>query len=87
MTVSDAEILAAIPDLGQVGIFAEPAGATAMAGLKKALAEGIVKPDDPVVVMNTGSGLKDVRAAMQAVHEAPVIEPSMDALKKHLSSH
>lgn len=87
VTVSDAEILAAIPDLGQVGIFAEPAGATAMAGLKKALAEGIVKPDDPVVVMNTGSGLKDVRAAMQAVHEAPVIEPSMDALKKHLSSH
>lgn len=85
ITVSDAEILAAIPDLGRVGIFAEPAGATALAGLKKALAQGIVKPDDPVVVMNTGSGLKDVRAAMQAVHAAPVIEPSMVALKKHLA--
>ncbi|GAP14189.1 L-threonine synthase [Longilinea arvoryzae] len=85
ITVSDAEILTAIADLGQVGIFAEPAGATAMAGLKKALVDGVVKPDDPVLVMNTGSGLKDVRAAMQAVHAAPVIEPSMEALKKHLA--
>ena len=86
VTVKDAEILAAIADLGRVGIFAEPAGSTALAGLKKALAQGIVKSDDPVVVMNTGSGLKDVRAAMQAVREAPVIEPSMSALKKHLES-
>jgi len=86
VTVKDAEILAAIADLGRVGIFAEPAGSTALAGLKKALAQGIVKPDDPVVVMNTGSGLKDVRAAMQAVREAPVIEPSMSALKKHLEN-
>ena len=86
VTVKDAEILAAIADLGRVGIFAEPAGSTALAGLKKALAQGIVKSDDPVVVMNTGSGLKDVRAAMQAVREAPVIEPSMNALKKHLEN-
>ena len=86
LTVPDAEILAAIADLGKVGIFAEPAGATALAGLKQALKTSLVKPDDPVVVINTGSGLKDVRAAMQAVHEAPVIEPSMAALKKHLDS-
>jgi len=68
LTVLDAEILAAIADLGKVGIFAEPAGATALAGLKQALKTGLVKPDDPVVVINTGSGLKDFRAAMQAVH-------------------
>jgi len=86
LTVADADILTAIADLGKVGIFAEPAGATALAGLKQALATGLVRPDDPVVVINTGSGLKDVRAAMQAVQEAPVIEPSMAALKKHLDS-
>jgi threonine synthase len=34
--------------------------------------------------LNTGSGLKDVRAAMMAVKAAPIIEPSMAALKKHL---
>ncbi|MDT8899406.1 MAG: threonine synthase [Thermanaerothrix sp.] len=85
ITVPDSEILKAIADLGRVGIFAEPAGATAYAGLKKALQQGLVTPDDPILVLNTGSGLKDIRAAMQAVKEAPVIEPSLSALKAHLS--
>ena len=80
--VSDAEILAAIAALGPNGIFAEPAGATAYAGLVKAVASGLIGEDDPVLVLNTGSGLKDVRAAMQAVPEAPVIEPSLDAVRK-----
>jgi threonine synthase len=80
--VSDAEILAAIAELGRVGIFAEPAGATAYAGLGRAIANGLIAGDDPVLVINTGSGLKDVRAAMQAVREAPVIQPSLDAVRK-----
>jgi threonine synthase len=82
--VSDDEILQAIASLGTQGIFAEPAGAAAYAGLVKAAAQGIVQPDDPVVVVNTGSGLKDVRAAMQAVKEAPVIEPTLADLKRLL---
>jgi threonine synthase len=84
LVVEDNEALKAIAELGRVGIFAEPAGATAYAGLKKALREGIIGEDDPVMVLNTGSGLKDVRAAMQAVPEAPVIEPSLKALNKFL---
>ncbi len=84
LLVSDAEILRAIADLGKLGIFAEPAGATAYAGLVKAAGAGIVNPEDPILVLNTGSGLKDVRAAMQAVHEAPVIEPTLEAVKKLL---
>jgi len=83
--VRDEEILSAIPELGQVGIFAEPAAATAYAGLVKAVAEGVVAPDDPVLVLSTGSGLKDVKAAMQAVAEAPVIEPTIEAVKKVIS--
>jgi threonine synthase len=79
--VSDADILTAISALGSMGIFAEPAGAAAYAGLVKAAGEGIVGPQDAVLVLNTGSGLKDVRAAMQAVAEAPVIEPSLEAVK------
>ncbi len=78
--VSDAQILAAIAELGRVGLFAEPAGAAAYAGLVNAVQQGLVKADDPVLVLNTGSGLKDVKAAMQAVHEAPVIEPTLTAL-------
>ncbi len=82
--VSDAEILQGIAALGTQGIFSEPAGATAYAGLVKACAEGLVQSDEAVLVLNTGSGLKDVRAAMQAVQEAPVIEPTIGAVKKVL---
>lgn len=79
--VSDAEILAGIAALGPNGIFAEPAGATAYAGLLKAAQSGLITAQDQVLVMNTGSGLKDVRAAMQAVPQAPVIEPRLEAVK------
>ncbi len=82
--VSDGEILQAIAALGPLGIFAEPAGATAYAGLARAVGQEIVKAGDPVLVLNTGSGLKDVRAAMQAVVAAPVIEPTLEAVKRIL---
>ena len=84
VNVSDDEILKAIAELGRVGIFAEPAGATAYAGLVKEAGSGGVGGEDPVLVLNTGSGLKDIRAAMLAVHEAPIIEPTLDAVKKVL---
>lgn len=82
LTVSDAEILEAIATLGKVGIFSEPAASTAYAGLVKAVREAWIHPDDPVLVLNTGSGLKDVRAAMQAVSAAPIIEPTLEAVRK-----
>jgi threonine synthase len=81
VTVSDEEILSAIAALGKQGIFAEPAGASSYAGLLKTLDLGLVRADDPILLLNTGSGLKDVKAAMQAVQEAPVIKPSLAALK------
>jgi len=86
IAVEDSEILTAISDLGKVGIFSEPAGATSLAGLKKALQDGIVGQDDPILVLNTGSGLKDVKAAMQAAGEAPVIQPALEEVKKLLGS-
>jgi threonine synthase len=85
LTVPDSDILKAIAELGIHGFFAEPAGATAWAGLKKALASSLITSDDPTLVLLTGSGLKDIKAAMQAVREAPIIEPSMSALKKYLA--
>ena len=86
LKVSDQQILDAIRDLGKVGVFAEPAGATAYAGYLDALHSGLVDEDDPVLVLNTGNGLKDVRAAMRSVPEAPVIEPGFDALVRYLDS-
>jgi threonine synthase len=84
ITVPDDEIIKAIANLGRMGIFAEPAGATAYAGLVRAVETGLVGSEDPVLVLNTGSGLKDVKAAMKAVKEAPVIEPTLKAIKKYL---
>jgi threonine synthase len=85
LTVKDEEIISAIGELGKVGVFAEPAGATAYAGMKKALKSGLISGEDRILVLNTGNGLKDVRAALMAVTEAPVIEPTLSALKKHLN--
>lgn len=86
LKVADDEILKAIAALGKVGIFSEPAGATAYAGLLAALRQGLVKPQDAVLVMNTGNGLKDIQAAMRSVPQAPVIEPTLSALEKYLQA-
>lgn len=84
VNVSDDEIRKAIADLGTVGVFAEPAGAAAYAGLVKGSSAGVVRSEDPILVLNTGSGLKDIRAAMSAVPSAPIIEPTLEAVKKLL---
>jgi threonine synthase len=85
LTVSDDEILQAIAALGKrEAVFSEPAGATSYAGLVKAADSGLVDPDARVVVVITGSGLKDVRAAMRAVSAAVVIPPELDSLRKAL---
>jgi threonine synthase len=84
--VEDDAILAAIPALAQgCGVFAEPAAAAAYAGLVQAIEQGIVSAGDRVVVLATGSGLKDVASAMKAVKERPVVvEPTLEAVRQAL---
>ena len=51
----------------------------------RAVEEGLIAPDDRVVVLSTGSGLKDVASAMQAVEEQPiVVEPTLKDVKRAL---
>ena len=85
--VSDDEILEAIPALARgAGVFAEPAGAAAYAGLIKAAADGLVNSDDRIVVLNTGNGLKDIKSAMKSVEMAGTtanrVAPNLDDLKR-----
>ncbi|MFN8399257.1 MAG: pyridoxal-phosphate dependent enzyme [Anaerolineales bacterium] len=47
ITVKDEDIIKSIVELGKMGIFAEPAGATAYAGLVEATRQGVVGSDDP----------------------------------------
>jgi len=84
--LEDEEILAAIPELARgAGVFAEPAGAAAYAGLVKAVDQGLVSKHENIVVLNTGNGLKDVAGAMQAVALAGTepfhIAPDFEALE------
>lgn len=85
--VEDQAILSAIPDLARrTGVFAEPAGAAAYAGLVNALEQNRVSKDEAVVVLNTGNGLKDIAGAMQAVDLVGTtpyrVAPDLEALKQ-----
>ena len=60
IAVSDDEIVSTIVLLGKLtGVFAEPAGAAGLAGLRKAVDRGIIGEDQTVACLVTGSGLKD----------------------------
>jgi len=85
--LSDDDILTAIPDLARAtGVFAEPAGAAAYAGLVNAVNRRLVSGDEEIVVLNTGNGLKDVAGAMQAVDLVDTkpfrIQPDFAALEQ-----
>lgn len=48
----------------ECGVFGEPAGVTATAGLKKLCESGIIEKDATVVSIVTGNGLKDIESAI-----------------------
>jgi threonine synthase len=65
LAVEDTAILDAIRDLGvQAGVFAEPSGAAGLAGVRTALAQGLIDADSVIAVLVTGHGLKDPLAAI-----------------------
>jgi threonine synthase len=83
IAVSDEEILDAMRMLARrAAVFAEPAGATAYAGLARLARKGRVDPSERVVVLVTGNGLKDVKSAIRATGEPYLIDPTMDDLKR-----
>ena len=90
LRVTDDAILDAIPVMARgSGVFAEPAGAAAYAGLVAAADQGLVGSGDRVVVLSTGNGLKDIASAMKAVTAAGTVPmhilPTLDALKDALN--
>ena len=79
--VSDAEILAAIPELAQAtGVFAEPAASATYAALKPALKSGRIQPHERVLLLITGNGMKDVNSALQSV-KSLIPEPTAPNLE------
>jgi threonine synthase len=81
--VSDQRILEAMRFLAQnTGVFAEPAGATSMAGIMKLRETGLLSEKEKVVSIVTGSGLKDIRSAVMAAGKARRVDPCLSALKE-----
>jgi threonine synthase len=63
IAVSDEELLDGSLEIANTtGIFAAPEGGACLAGLKKLLANGFLKPDERIVLYNTGTGLKYLEA-------------------------
>ena len=88
VVVSDEEIVKAMKLLASLeGVFAEPSGAAGVAGLIRALEDGLVDRDEVVVVLVTGHGLKDVDVVIKITREPPVVSPSEEELIKALREH
>ena len=63
IAVTDKELIDATKVIGAAeGIFCAPEGAACLPALKKLMADGSVKPDERVVLFNTGSGVKYVES-------------------------
>ncbi len=85
VAVEDEAILQAIGVVARSsGIFTEPAGAAAFAGLFQLAERGEIRPDERVVVVNTGNGLKDIRAAARVAGEPQRVTPDLGAVRSAL---
>jgi len=87
IAVPDAKILAAIPEIAAAtGVFPEPAAATPWAAVKQMVTDGRIAPDEVVVCLVSGNGLKDIASARKVAGLPQVIDPSLEALEAALIS-
>lgn len=84
--VSDDEILAAKAVIDRAGIGCEPASAAALAGTRKLVGRGIIRPDERVVGILTGTLLKDSQTGIPQQAHNHVVEANSDAVRQVLES-
>jgi threonine synthase len=84
VTASDEAILDAMRVAGRHGMFAEPAAAVSLAAVVSAIDSNVIGPEDRVLVMITGSGLKDTKNAIRAGGKPVAIEPNVLAIEEAL---
>jgi len=77
--LDEAEIAASVRMLASEGICAEPAAAVGAMALSKLTGSGAIRPEDSVVVVVTGHGLKNPLPPGGA--EAPVVSTAEEALR------
>ncbi len=85
LALTDGEILEAQQKIArQESIFVEPSGALPVGALIPLLSSGRVRPDESVVCLATGNGLKDPKAALRVLPSPATIDPSMQEVEKFL---
>jgi threonine synthase len=83
--VTDDEILSAYRLLAETeGVFVEPASAASVAGLLKAVEEGLVTRGESVVCTVTGHGLKDPERAIKQVVVSEPVAATTEAVAREL---
>jgi threonine synthase len=81
LAVQDDAILKAIRDTARMGaVFGEPAGVACVAGLRAAVAAGLVPAGATALAVITGNGLKDIRTAMEAAGRPHDVRPDLGAV-------
>jgi threonine synthase len=88
LSVSDKEIFDAYHMVAQLeGVFCEPSSAAGIAGLRKAVQQGLVDVRGKVVAtVLTGHGLKDPDSATKDFVAIKPIEPSIDSLLEQVNA-
>jgi threonine synthase len=88
IAVPDEEIERALVLLGKLeGVFAEPSGVAALAGLRALLDKGTIDRSDRIVVPITGSGFKDLSTPDRLSPEVQLIPPETAALRRALENY
>ena len=88
IAVSDGAIEESLVMLGKLeGVFAEPSGVAALAGLKILVDQGTIDRSDHVVVPITGSGFKDLATPDRLTPDVKLIPPETSALKNALENY
>ncbi len=85
IAVADEEILESITVMARkAGVFGEPAGVACVAGVKRAVASGIIGRNESAALIMTGNGLKDIQSAVRAAGSATAVRPEMEEVRAAL---
>ena len=83
IAVSDEEILESITLLARkAGVFGEPAGVAGVAGIRRAVAAGIIGRNESAVLIITGNGLKDIQSAIRAAGRPIAMQPEIEEVRE-----
>jgi threonine synthase len=83
IAVADEEILESINVVARkAGVFGEPAGVAGAAGIRRAVATGIMGRNETAALIVTGNGLKDVQSAVRAAGKAIAVRPEIDEIRE-----